>query len=610
MELSELTAYAGEKYRIWEQHNWADLPGLSVLCHPQTGKWLAVLMRQWDPETGTQLECCDLKCGRECLSRFHAAYLSLPVRMFGSKWINISFNADTDSSVVLKLFDQAVASDPPYGFTVVLPSQSPAPESVYRETALPFAGSAYRPVAEPIPDRLREMRRLYTYGSLSEDMRTKNFYRQAVFMQDYEDDVPWSGDFVCYFPTYHDLSIRQLRGYFTWRAQVRKGIFEPIAASCAYIYIYELLNGVGAASPEEVLQKLLAFKTGYAEAAADDKRMRQNLQRWMLEYAVLHDIAPETARQYADPELLERDRAVTVLKTPAAYSDGEVFSALLTWGGKKAAGSPVLLRDPERGKHLFSEAWRAAVSYREDGKTLFSLCFGKKPVRRWYPLSNAVYCEQKKQKDRVYSLDDSRRFTYKNGVWHVSAYEKLSLNKSRFMSFIHGTDTVLRRYLETGRYLKEDPEDEWIFLIMDTVLAADRKAQREAAKPKITIDLGGLEQIRRDAEITRDSLLTEEEMAEPDETEEPDAAVSAQALPEIPLNEVQIRIIRALLRGEDAVKVITDAHMMPSIAADFINEALFDDIGDNVLLFEDGKLSLVEDYITDLEQMLGGSANG
>ena len=55
MELSELTAYAEEKHHIREQHKWSDSPGFSVLTDPATGKWAALLMRQWDTETGTEI---------------------------------------------------------------------------------------------------------------------------------------------------------------------------------------------------------------------------------------------------------------------------------------------------------------------------------------------------------------------------------------------------------------------------------------------------------------------------------------------------------------------------------------------------------------------------
>ena len=72
MELSELTAYAKEKYQIQEQHKWPELPGLSVLADPKTGKWAALLMRQWDGESGSEIQRCDIKCGREVLAE-HAA---------------------------------------------------------------------------------------------------------------------------------------------------------------------------------------------------------------------------------------------------------------------------------------------------------------------------------------------------------------------------------------------------------------------------------------------------------------------------------------------------------------------------------------------------------
>ena len=112
----------------------------------------------------------------------------------------------------------------------------------------------------------------------------------SVLMQDYEDDVPWEGSFDHYYPTYHDMNTRQLRGYFTWRARLRRGDVQPIPTSAAYLYIYELLNGVGADTPEACLQKMREFMTAYLDAGFGDSRMRKNLRRWMLEFAVLHDL--------------------------------------------------------------------------------------------------------------------------------------------------------------------------------------------------------------------------------------------------------------------------------------------------------------------------------
>ena len=119
MRMSELTDYAEEKYQIREQHKWADFPGFSVLEDPHTGKWIALLMRQWDTETGTEIERCDLKCGREHLPDFRKPYLSSPIRMHGRKWIDIAFDDRTEADVVFLLFDKAVADGKKQGYTKI-----------------------------------------------------------------------------------------------------------------------------------------------------------------------------------------------------------------------------------------------------------------------------------------------------------------------------------------------------------------------------------------------------------------------------------------------------------------------------------------------------------
>ena len=498
------------------------------------------------------------------------------------------------------------------------------------------------------------MRRLYQYGRETAAMKARSFYRQAVFMEDYEDDLPWTGDFICYFPTYQDLTTRQLRGYFTWRTRVRSGIFEPIASSAAYIYLYELLNGVGADSPADSFKKLREFESGYLDRGYGDARMRTNLRRWMLDYAVIKALPKENALQAADPDMIRWDTALSVLQTPDAHPDEAVFSALCLLGGKKTENSPVLTDDPERGRRLFCDVWRAASADRRWEKNLFTRCFGEMRTRPWYPLSNTLYYERSVPETRDYVLSDSRSYHYRNGAWQMKAYEKLSFDRRILQGFLRETDARLRRYLKTGRYLRENPADEWVIPFADEVIGSDKRALIEAAKPKITIDLSRLDRIRSDAVLTRDSLLTEEERGEephpaevsrhisaaglmaeaeraetafsfaengiPEEEENAkDAAKSGGSAPSagpeagtdrIPLDDVQFRILRALLSGQDASEIIRETHQLPSVVADAVNEAFFDRIGDTVLMSEDDRLIFVEDYIEDVEQLLEGAGYG
>lgn len=76
MELSELIAYAEEKYNIREQQRHTEFPGLSVLINPRTGKLLAMLMRQWDYDTGFEIQLCDFQAVP------YPAFLKNPVSKF------------------------------------------------------------------------------------------------------------------------------------------------------------------------------------------------------------------------------------------------------------------------------------------------------------------------------------------------------------------------------------------------------------------------------------------------------------------------------------------------------------------------------------------------
>gem|GEM_PF-146681 len=452
MELSELAAYAREKHTIQEQHKWADFPGFSVLAEPGTGKWAALLMRQWDGDTGEEVQRCDIKCGRQCLAEIRVPWLTLPFRMKGQNWVGVIFDGRTDPEIVFGLFDRAVGMiRQRRAYTVILEDLRGNTKGLYHDTALPQkeqdrgtalppmrsrkiqetlrlpapeqehapADSApdsteawtrdffreadrtgrYASTALPhIPQKIRDMMRLYEYQGESLEAKSRNFYRQGRFMEDYEDDASWTGEYRRYFTTYHDLHLPQLRGYFTWRTALRKGQFRPIASSLAYMYIYELLCGIGTSSPEDSLRKMREFEKGFLDSGIGDTFMRRNLHRWMLDYAVIHNVPVETARLYELPAIAERDLQLAVLKAPKDHSDEEIFAALCAFGGKKLPQSPVVADNGktdngktenekrkngktengktdggktgggEKGRHLFAALWRYLTEHYGSGE--------------------------------------------------------------------------------------------------------------------------------------------------------------------------------------------------------------------------------------------------
>ena len=75
------------------------------------------------------------------------------------------------------------------------------------------------------------------------------------------------------------------------------------------------------------------------------------------------------------------------------------------------------------------------------------------------------------------------------------------------------------------------------------------------------------------------------------------------------LDALHSRILLTLLRGDPVEAALKSAHLMPSVVADTINEALFDEIGDNVLECDGDTITLVEDYREDILQCMEAEAN-
>lgn len=139
------------------------------------------------------------------------------------------------------------------------------------------------------------------------------------------------------------MTTGQLRGYFSWRTKLRRGVYERAPLSFAFVYMYELINGVGASSPLDAFIKLRTFAQEYAEI---DERVVPYAGRWLFDLAVYHGL---------DPSLLESEFVFT-------NTDSAVDLCACT--------------DDERIKSIYSDAayyCKHAVSYkntlkRRDGR--------------------------------------------------------------------------------------------------------------------------------------------------------------------------------------------------------------------------------------------------
>ena len=183
---------------------------------------------------------------------------------------------------------------------------------VFREE--PITPRREAPSAQ-LPPLLRAARSLETGMSDVFQTRESVFLKQGKLLANFEDDFQFDRTVVRYFPTYQSLTDEELRGYFTWRGMLRRGILQQTSLSFAFLYIYELINRIGVSDPMEGFRKLQVFWTDYSSL---DERIVPYLNRWLTDYAVYYGLDPACL---ADSRQVLFDRDVTVLDTIPSQSD-------------------------------------------------------------------------------------------------------------------------------------------------------------------------------------------------------------------------------------------------------------------------------------------------
>lgn len=631
MELKELLDYIKEKHNIEESDRWDSSLTMSRLCHPLTGKMIALLIKEWNSDTGRWMEHCDLKYEASLFDRMKE-YIVDPLRMHGSSWIGISFNDKTDKDHIFELFDNAILQGNPPKDTAL--SDTGKSNTVYTDTPLPFAkGSDFLKKKEYIPEKITEMRKLYRYDDYSGQLRAKNFYRQAKFMEDYEDDYHGQVcDISGYFTTYHDLSDKQLRTYFTWRTEVRNGVYNKTFTSFIYLYIYELLCGIGSSSSVESLNKLKEFEEKFIEGGflEDNTQIKRNLHRWYFEYSLVKGFPVDEVKKYIDKEVLDRDHALEILKKSGDYDDIEIFDAICFFAGKRFLNSVSIKNEREKSIIIYAYVWKYILkSGNIDGKSIFTHCFGRMQNRSIYPLLNAVYWNDKTEEDADYIVNEVRSYHCKTGRWKEKSYIRAYFDKKKLAFIVHEIDRLIRDEFKLGYYLKPSMEDTRITTIIAAGFNEALKEIKHNERNMINIDFSALKKIRNDAEITRTSLLVGEDCIHSqtiniDIVEKADIqnAIEKNSIkyndgnqsksenldfdkpPEIS-EDINLKILKFIIAGKDYKRLIKSNNLFTSIITDNINETFFEDIGDNILECEGNNIYLVEDYREDILDIIG-----
>ncbi len=501
-------------------------------------------------------------------------------------------------------------------------SQDVAPDSVTRVAAQVSRATTRMPQEYR---KLRALGKKYSYGARFSPYAldaAKLFYEQGKLMEGFVDDFDGSCEFSRYYPTYNEMSDYELRCYFSWRTKLRAGQSPSAPTSFLFVHAYELLCGIGVEPGRQGFEALRDFARQYAGASST---FDAHLSRWCHDYVVFNGL---------DTSLLSDQAGTfafagvgTLLQTQAVLLE----SAAGTW----PESGPLLARLPDPKKLLGAlcslsryraERSRYVKAHEEDVAHVCARVFARMvahchkrrktdyveglfgmPVRISYTMfPSAVFWSEKRHEDVRFEVSDWEAFVCERGFWWHELPCRRTETSRELGALLHAIDCRMRVATNDPHTLKPRSLPKYQGKFVDEEIAAllERRAAEEAAR--VTIDWSSLGGIRSASVRMREALLTDEEREE--EVELPpqpelETAVASSSTSSLGLDDAQLSLLWALL-GERPMPTDGGA-MFLSLAADAINEAFLDVVGDTVIEFDGDVPVLVPDYEQDVRDALG-----
>ena len=412
----------------------------------------------------------------------------------------------------------------------------------------PFASQAYDIYElfgedrSHIPERIREMRDIEGLGTDASRpylSKTANriFWEQAHLMADYEDNYIYEKRFVRYYPCYAAMNTDHMRGYFTWRAQLRRGTSDFSHISFTFVHVYEILCGAGIDNHRD---GFLALKNLYEKLlyvdAYESHSLRGHLRLWMHDYVIYHNLVDSCKDQLELNEV--RPAVYTLLQAQAAVlqqleltskidnhvepqmpNDADLLEALRTASSKKIARSKIFDDAPELFGAIARRVFEKMVAHcsRRRQTDFVEGYFGTPTKSTYLMFSSAIFYDPEIHPDCTVELDPSERYSCRSGKWTQMLICAHSERSAELAALLHGIDCALRNAIDHPHPLKPQKLPAFAQKIIDEAVRDELNYQQELEARRVTIDYSKLDGIRAAAEQVQEALLVDEERMDSDE---------------------------------------------------------------------------------------------
>ncbi len=520
-------------------------------------------------------------------------------------------------------------------------------------------GSAIRMKIE----EMRQLGQVFYNGYMLRQCAEETIVKQGEFMKDVTDSYGRSCFCGIDRPVYGAMSTSQLRTYFTWRTQARRGNYLRTDKPYILLYCYELLNKIGVMSSTDAYNRLYGVWQGCREFCP---ALDQLLPRWLKDFRAYNRIESE-----GSPEKLPDGN------TSADESDilNHVYSGKLDFlMGRSSYNLKGSIFFSDETRPLLEGALEAALTALDEyfsGKNaaLFELVCGRlQKDYGWSPFAGAYVDRERMDGFRSLKISRIEQYSTKRGQpclevfepapyrnfvgWTLKSVEAVLRKRTGFRySITPNINPVLEDFTNRDRLYKPASAPEFAELIPAAVNrwcdehgiyppkkqrrsragynydeAPDIAAQRSAP---VEIDVSKLAKIREESDEITEKLIVEEADTlaaeeitdkiadiEEDNFEEQTAYYAESCAENAPRGDFsglspEWQAFAGSLTAEDAalLKALLDGSaedfcrsrgVMPETEYDRVNSYAMEQIGD--VLIENGEI--IPDYLPETEEIL------
>ena len=454
------------------------------------------------------------------------------------------------------------------------------------------------------------------------------FYKQGMFMKDFSDEYSGDTPFSQYFPYYQMMGYEQLRTYFTWRTEVRKGNVTDTSLSYAFLYFYELLGNIGVSDPQDGLNQLMSFWKGFRSY---NKSIDKYVIRWLKDYHIYYEL-PHSFKEFIDtndltgyyPKLVDTDDNFDLFCSISKYDIRK--STFFTDDNAK------LIKDcfyfvTNKLRQVFDDN---GIHFDE------SIFQPTKKMSVWKPFKDALFYNWKKQADRRIVLSENEIYICSKNKWAFNTAITSEDGRKLIGYIMKQMEAELRRAMKCKFKLAAN-----INTVTHEAVGKMKEAgisleiiinnaviefYKEATKTVVMVDPGALSRIRQEALVTQEKLIVPEHdiqfvlvnpvqesldfslpvmqdkpLISQSETLRAPVSDAWENLKNI-LTEIEIGALSVVLHGESELKKYADTcGIMLEILVEGINEKAMDFVGDNLL---DDEFVLYNDYKEQVKELI------